>query len=179
MAIEMQCTGCGQTLRVGDEHAGRESPLPQVRHDRPGAGRRDRNRARADAGRARSPWPPDTTSEPLSYPAPFGTETKPAADQPEEPFNPYASPTAPASRSYLKPHRGPLVLTLGLVGLVCGCHVLGIPAWILGAQDLREIREGRMDPAGEGLTQAGMIIGIIASVLVIINAVLVMLAMLA
>ena len=35
----------------------------------------------------------------------------------------------------------------------------------MGSGDLRKIREGRMDPEGEGLTKAGMICGIIATCL--------------
>jgi hypothetical protein len=88
--------------------------------------------------------------------------------------NPYSSPSSAnpgyyGERSaYLKPHRGGLILTLGILGLVL-CHFLGIPAWIMGSADLKEIRAGRMDPAGQGLTQAGKILGIIACVLMIIS----------
>lgn len=60
-----------------------------------------------------------------------------------------------------RPHRGALILVLGIVGLVM-CVICGIIAWVLGAGDLREMREGNMDRAGEGLTKAGMILGIIS-----------------
>ena len=36
-------------------------------------------------------------------------------------------------------------------------------AWILGNADIQEIRAGRMDRDGEGLTQAGRICGMIGS----------------
>ncbi len=57
-----------------------------------------------------------------------------------------------------------MILAFGLIGIMC-CMPFGIAAWVMGASDLKEIRAGRMDPAGHGMTQAGMIIGIIATAL--------------
>ena len=68
----------------------------------------------------------------------------------------------------MKPHRGTLILVLGILGLVV-CGPLGIAAWIMGNGDLREMAEGRMDPAGQGMTQAGKICGIIGIVLNVIG----------
>lgn len=62
------------------------------------------------------------------------------------------------------PHRGTLILVLGIVSLVV-CGPLGPFAWIMGSGDLKKINAGLMDPEGKGLTQAGMICGIIASAL--------------
>jgi len=70
-------------------------------------------------------------------------------------------------RNY-SPHRGALILTLGILSLVI-CGFLGPFAWVMGNTDLAEIRAGRMDPEGEGLTQAGRICGMIASILLIIG----------
>lgn len=61
----------------------------------------------------------------------------------------------------LAPHRGALILTLGIIGLVL-CLICGIVAWVMGNSDLREMDAGRMDPAGRGMTQAGKILGIIS-----------------
>ncbi len=65
----------------------------------------------------------------------------------------------------LKPHRGTTVLVLGILGLVFGCFgvILGPIAWVMGNNDLREMDQGIMDPAGRGNTQAGRICGIIAA----------------
>lgn len=68
----------------------------------------------------------------------------------------------------MTPHRGVLILVLGIISLVV-CYPLGIVAWIMGKGDLAEIDAGRMDPEGRGLTQAGMIIGIVATVLLILG----------
>lgn len=65
---------------------------------------------------------------------------------------------------YLVPHRGGLILTLGILSWV-SCLVFGIMAWVMGTSDLREIRAGRMNPGGAGLTQAGRVLGMISTLL--------------
>jgi len=60
-----------------------------------------------------------------------------------------------------KPHRGVLILVMGILSFVLSCFVFGIIAWVLGNGDLKEMDAGRMDPSGRGLTQAGRILGII------------------
>ena len=71
-----------------------------------------------------------------------------------------------------------MVLAFGIIGLVvlplallC-CPLFGVllgpfsvAAWIVGRGDLRAMRDGQMDPNGHGMTQAGMILGIIGTVL--------------
>jgi hypothetical protein len=78
----------------------------------------------------------------------------------------------------MRPHRGVLILVLGILGLVC-CFILGIVAWIMGNTDLREMDAGRMDPSGRGLTQAGKICGIISVVLGIVGLAIGMLSFIA
>ena len=68
----------------------------------------------------------------------------------------------------LRPHRGVLILVFGILGLVL-CFPFGIAAWIMGNGDLKEIKAGHMDPTGEGLTQAGRICGIVATILAVIG----------
>jgi hypothetical protein len=63
-----------------------------------------------------------------------------------------------------KPHRGAAVLTLGILSLLV-CAILGPIAWVMGSNDLREMADGRMDRSGEGITRAGRIIGIVATIL--------------
>jgi hypothetical protein len=85
------------------------------------------------------------------------------------------------------PHRGGVVLTLGIVGLAvfpvgfCPCIGLvtllvglgtGIPAWVMGQRDLGRMRRGDMDPQGRGTTLAGMICGIIAVVFAAIGVII-------
>lgn len=68
----------------------------------------------------------------------------------------------------VRPHRGVVILVLGILSLACSCFILGIIAWVMGSGDLREMDAGRMDPSGRGLTLAGKICGIISVVLSIL-----------
>ncbi|HAB18857.1 MAG TPA: hypothetical protein PLX89_19960 [Verrucomicrobiota bacterium] len=74
----------------------------------------------------------------------------------------------------MRPHRGGLILALGILGFVlCGIFT-AIPAWIMGSGDLKAMDAGQMDPSGRSLTQAGKICGIIATVLNLIGFVVVL-----
>ncbi len=79
--------------------------------------------------------------------------------------NAFNEPKTPAKKTKRKKrHRGGTVLALGIIGLVV-CFIFGIFAWVMGSNDLREMRAGRMDTTGRGLTQAGQICGIIGVLL--------------
>jgi hypothetical protein len=65
----------------------------------------------------------------------------------------------------MKPHRGTLILVLGILGLVlCGIFT-AIPAWVMASSDLKQMDAGTMDPSGRSLTSAGRILGIIGTIL--------------
>jgi hypothetical protein len=70
----------------------------------------------------------------------------------------------------MQPHRGSTILVLGILSLVLvGVGlVLGPIAWTMGTQDLNDMRAGRMDPEGEGTTNAGWICGMIGTILNIV-----------
>lgn len=66
------------------------------------------------------------------------------------------------------PHRGTLILVLGILGfLVCG--LCGVAAWIMGSNDLAEMKAGRMDSSGRDMTQIGYVLGIISTILMIMG----------
>ncbi len=80
--------------------------------------------------------------------------------------------------SGMKPHRGQLILTLGIISLslsllgslCCAAFpivglVMGIVVWVLSVTELKEMERGIMDPAGKGSTKAGMICGIVSCAL--------------
>lgn len=69
----------------------------------------------------------------------------------------------------MKPHRGTLILVLGILGFVVCGFFTGIPAWYMGHTDIKEMDAGMMDPSGRGITNAGKICGIISSVLSVIT----------
>ena len=71
-------------------------------------------------------------------------------------------PGATPGQRNVQPHRGGLVLTLGILGIVFNvCCIPGILAWIFGASDLKQMKAGTMDRQGEGMTKAGYIMGIV------------------
>ncbi|MHC4159934.1 MAG: hypothetical protein ACYSSO_12740 [Planctomycetota bacterium] len=77
----------------------------------------------------------------------------------------------PVAQQPLAPHRGVVVLVLGILGLVV-CFICGIIAWVMGNNDLKQMAAGTMDPSGEGLTKAGKICGMISCILAIIGIVI-------
>lgn len=86
-------------------------------------------------------------------------------------YNPYNSPAPGVGSPYGRPgepHRGTTILVLGILGLLM-CPILGVIAWVMARTDMPKIESGQMDPEGRGTTQAGMICGIIATVLLVIQ----------
>ena len=61
----------------------------------------------------------------------------------------------------VRPHRGTLVLVLGILGAVTFLLPFGIVAWVMGEHDLTEMRAGRMDAEGMGMTKAGKVCGMV------------------
>lgn len=64
----------------------------------------------------------------------------------------------------LAPHRGGTILAIGVLSFFCAGIVLGPMAWVMGRHDLLEMEQGRMDPAGQGMTQAGKVCGMIVTI---------------
>jgi hypothetical protein len=80
----------------------------------------------------------------------------------------------PSRRRYYAPHRGGMVLTFGILGLVgpwlcTPLCLFCIAAWVMGHSDLKEMKAGRMDPEGEGQTRVGWILGIVGTALIVLG----------
>jgi hypothetical protein len=102
----------------------------------------------------------------------LGEEDK-GADRPwDKDYRPYRD-----VRRDSEPHRGSLILTLGIISIVISvisvCTygaaglvglIMGICVWVMGQKDLKKMRSNQMDPQGLGSTQAGWICGIIGTV---------------
>ena len=74
------------------------------------------------------------------------------------------TPPSAAPTTSVKADRGAVILTLGIIGLVIQClFFLGTIAWIMGHNDLKEMKAGIRDASGAGLTKAGMICGIVGT----------------
>ena len=70
---------------------------------------------------------------------------------------------APSPQEALEAGRGGLILTFGILSILLLGPILGIPAWVMGHRDLKKIRAGLIAVGQKGLTQAGMILGIIGT----------------
>lgn len=68
------------------------------------------------------------------------------------------------------PHRGVLILVLGVLGLVL-CGPLGVVAFFMGRGDLGRMSAGAMDASGRTMTRIGMILGAIATAIFAFQAV--------
>jgi hypothetical protein len=66
-----------------------------------------------------------------------------------------------------QPHRGGAILALGIVGLLC-CQILCPVAWLMGRSDLQAMDAGRMHPDGRALTQAGTVLGIVGTIILLL-----------
>jgi hypothetical protein len=126
--------------------------------------------------------PPSAPPRRPAAPPPRRSEGPPKPrGRPDDYDDDYGPRRAPYDRGLRRrdsePHRGVLVLVLGIislasvflscfygVGILIGIP-LGITAWVLGHGDLRKIKNNEMDPEGLGMTQAGWICGIIGTIL--------------
>jgi hypothetical protein len=151
MQNTIPCPSCRRELRVPDQLIGKLVKCPVC--------------ATTFTASASEPSPPvDVEAEQETYRA----QGEPVPeDIPEEPGEDDYEPRPVRSRRrrrFYVEHRGALVLTLGILSLVmCPLQILGPIAWTMGNNDLAAMRSGRMDPSGEGITQAGRICGIIGT----------------
>jgi hypothetical protein len=135
----VNCPSCGKQLNVPDELMGK-----QVRC--------------ADCARTFVAEQPRAVAPP---PLPV-----PARSRPDDDFDDDDRP-ARRKRADYEPHRGGLILALGIISLVVGGIgiVTGIIAWVMGRADLKKIEAGVMDPEGKQTTQIGYIMGMIGAIL--------------
>ncbi|MCI0556276.1 MAG: hypothetical protein L0287_35480 [Anaerolineae bacterium] len=56
-----------------------------------------------------------------------------------------------------------MILTFGILSVLLFGPFLGIPAWVMGNSDLKKIRAGLIAASAKGLTQGGMILGIVGT----------------
>jgi hypothetical protein len=152
----MTCPACQRKLHVPESYCGQSVQCPECAH-----------LFVAEPNAQGVQAPPPATSPPSLPPEeadPPRRRRRPDRDEFDDDFAPI-----PSLRRSGVPHRGGLILTLGIIALVGGLSfwvplVIGPIAWIMGNYDLAEIRAGRMDDSGESMIQAGRILGIIATV---------------
>lgn len=125
-----------------------------------------------------SPYPPQQSTPPPAppYPGqypqpgqaypPYGAGAPAPGYGPQNPYNPYG-PYAGATGGVEHP-QGTTILVLGIVGLLL-CQIAGPVAWIMGRNTLREIDSSGQHFSNRGQVKAGMICGIIATVLTVLG----------
>jgi hypothetical protein len=159
--FKIQCPACKGTIRVPTASAG-------IKTNCPGCGQRIQIPRLKNETMLASIVEGPSRSTPPQLPA--ATMAQMAEEQPFDSLD--ATEGLP-----LVPHRGVLVMVLGIVsvslataGLFTFCHLLflvfsiagfvtGMLASVFGGADLRAMRRGRMDRSGEGQTKAGWVCG--------------------
>jgi hypothetical protein len=177
MPIEVICSSCQRPLRVPDDLVGQRVKCPSCAN----------TFTAEESGKAQESV--EQTKERLSS----GKTGPKGLDEPPPPRRDEAEPPPPpwSPSGDSVAHRGPLILTLGIIscslgglgvlayagmlccglfafaGLLCSaCAVgLGLPSWIMGQRDLKKIRNGEMDPEGEPSTKRGWICGTVGTIL--------------
>jgi hypothetical protein len=152
-ALVVDCPSCSRKLRVPDELIGKAIKCPTCEH----------------------------TFQSTAVEAPADLPTvPPEAAQPsgEEDQRPWEEPQRFQGRRDAEPHRGTLILVLGISSIVSSATLgwlmgvggliglpLGIATWVMGRRDLIKMRDGAMDDEGKELTKAGWICGIIGTIM--------------
>jgi hypothetical protein len=169
MADIVQCPQCQRQLRVPPDLVGQQVKCPSCS-------------TTFIAGETGPAPPPPSLTPPTSpqEPIPFPFEDKQERESlpvprprrrryEDDDDDDYDDRPRRRRRRDTVPHRGGMILTFGILSLVFFPIVFGPIAWVMGNNDMNEIRAGRMDPEGEGTTNAGRICGIIGTILGILN----------
>jgi hypothetical protein len=156
MTIQFNCVQCQKAIETPDDSAGKKCRCP-------------------DCGQVMSIPDPEV---------PIGQSFDPGINpqkSSENSANPYSAPPAPSmpphpptGSNYYPADKSGLVLVMGITSIVvslmsCSCCLLffpiglglGIPAWVMGKNDLRMIAQGQRDPSQKSMLQAGMTCGIV------------------
>ena len=120
------------------------------------------------------PDQPPYGDQPPSYgqqPPPYGNQPPSYGQQPS--YGGYGQPYPSSPGGYggqgAQDHpRATLSLILGIVGLVC-CSIAAPFAWVIGSRAVREIDESGGRYTGRGQAQAGKILGIIGTALMVLG----------
>jgi hypothetical protein len=158
MAEIITCPACARKLQVPESFYGQTVQCPECAHQFV---------ADPHASSVQTTPSPAAPVAPLAEPQ---EDDRPRRGKREydDDFDDEFEDMRPLRRSGV-PHRGGTILALGIISLVvpCAAVICGPLAWIMGNSDLTAIRAGRMDPSGEGMVQAGRVLGMISTILML------------
>lgn len=146
MPISILCPACGRTLWLAPPQLGRPVVCPRCRYE----------------------WVAEREDE--TEPEPIRSRRRRFRDDDDDDDDRAKREyVEEAPRRDLIPHRGALILILGLLGLTLSFLapigiLLGLAAWVMGQGDLAQMRRKEMDAEGHGLTVGGLITGILGLV---------------
>ena len=172
MAEIIKCPNCQRELRLPEQFLGQKVQCPECQHTFVAASSAVSPQPLATPAAAPEPKPARPRYDDDDDERPHRRRRDEYYDDDDDDFD--AFPIARRGRSRLPAHRGGLIMALGLVALVGGFSIglpalIGPVAWGLGSWDLRQMRDGNMDPEGEGMTRAGQVCGMIATILLILG----------
>lgn len=116
-------------------------------------------------GQPGQPGPQQPYGSTPSTPAPYGQPSY-GAPAPGTPMPGYGAPYGAFSTAREHP-QGTLVLILGILSIVL-CQLTGPFAWVMGRKAMQEIDANPTAYSNRGQVQAGMICGIIGTVLLVL-----------
>ncbi len=149
---KVRCPGCDETFTAATGEIGRTGSVTASPRSEPSEAYRE--------GAASGPTHRDVDDKPAR-------PSRRRWDDEDEYDDDFGRPLR--RRRRFAPHRGGSVMTTGLLSIILSFAIcplfgfIGIAAWVMGRNDLREIREGRMDPSGHGQPMAGFVMGIIGT----------------
>jgi predicted Zn finger-like uncharacterized protein len=161
MPIQIACPTCQRQLRVPDNLIGQMVKCPSCQ-----------NTFTATAEESQPPRDENIREE---RPSPL--EERADDDEPrrrprrdDDDFDD-RPPRRRRRREDMEPHRGTMILVLGILALTGLGILTGIPAWIMGNADMAKIRAGTMDPEGESNTNIGRILGMVSTIIFLLTVV--------
>jgi hypothetical protein len=194
------CPSCSRKLRVADELAGQPLRCPScdATFDAPASAAESApSPVQTEPSPAPRKSPTSASKRGESEPCPSCGASIPAAlmrcPECHAELEPADTDTVPWEeegnvRRDSEPHRSGLILTLSIISicifpLAFFCSIfgiifhiigagLGIASWTMGARDLKKMRSGSMDPAGQSSTQSGMVCGIVGTILSLLGVVI-------
>lgn len=169
MSTFVDCPSCGRQMHVSDDLVGSRLRCPACDSTfEPNATGNGEERPKPGTPWSMTPNAPPEAPPPLPPASSIGGDET-HEDDGDEDERPWERPYREESvRRDCEPHRGTVILILGICSLVLPIPlvglILGVLAIVMGRTDLKKMEDGAMDPQGKGSTLAGWICGIIGTI---------------